>query len=222
MHSCTWGYADIDGAMALAEEITAYNAGASVTLYSDTDYIDKNNVSVKKIRDINDYNAAILDVRAVNVENYYRFEIDVACYGRNSDLRVYLDISGVNESLDKLPTITADVRCVDGEVVTLCFGKALEDETDIKIIEDLSVTEFSNVYVHIDEADSLERDNSFYLYGGRQETLRIQYKSETPNKYVRTALLVLRNQLKYRWDIEFVELMPDEEAATEGFDLYIY
>ena len=219
--ACTEGVADLTGAIELAEEITAYTEGAAVTLYTDTSYADPDRVKVKKIGDINDFNAAILDVRAVNVENYYRFEIDVACYGRSSNVRVYFDLSGVNDELLNM-SFTEDVSCVNGEVKTICFGKVLEEEIDINVVEDISVYAFNNAHAHIEERDSLDGDNSFYLYGGRQQPLRIQYKSSKPNNYFGTALIVLRDKLKYRWNIDFVEVMPEEEAATDGFDIYIF
>ena len=34
--------------------------------------------------------------------------------------------------------------------------------------------------------------------------------------------MVLQDQLKYRWDVEFREVKQDESPALEGFDLYIF
>ena len=75
--ACTYGSADIKGAIKLAEEITAFNHNVEVSMFTDTNYIDAGSIKVNKVGDVNDWNAAILDARAVMDENYVRFEIDV-------------------------------------------------------------------------------------------------------------------------------------------------
>ena len=212
--ACTYGNADIEGAIKLAEEVTATTPDVEVVLYTDTQYIDAGKVKVQSVRDISDWNAAILDVRAILEENRYRFEIDVACYGKNADIPVYCTISGINETSDSIDLL-ADVRCVDGEVQTLVFS--VEETEELK-----SLFGYNYLYVHIEEMDTLDTDNSFYLYGGEKQPLRIQYYSSAPNNYFATAMMVLRDQLKYRWDVEFKEVLQDELPETEGFDLYIY
>lgn len=212
--ACTYGDADIKGAIKLAEEITAITPDVQVVLYTDVEYIDSGKVIVESVRDISDWNAAILDVRAELVENRYRIEIDTACYGKNADITVYCTISGINETSDS-EDLQADVRCVDGEVQTLVFS--VEDQDILK-----TLYSFSHLYVHVEERDALDTDNSFYLYGGQKPTLRIQYSSSAPNNYFATAMMILRSQLSYRWDVEFKELKREEKPETEGFDLYIF
>lgn len=218
---CTYGTADIKAAVKLSEEITAYAENTQVVLYTDTDYIDPGEIVIKPVKDINDWNAAILDVRVIEEENAYRIEIDVACYGKNRSVRVMCDVMGANEALETINLI-ADVNCDNDEVQTIAFGKLKEDHIGAEIVEEVELYAFDHVYVHIEESDSFDMDNSFYLYGGRKQPLKIQYASATPNNYFATALMVLRNQLSYRWDVEIVQVAPDEEPATEGFDFYIF
>ena len=212
--SCTYGKSDIEAAIKLAEEVTANTPDVEVSLYTDIEYIDAGKVNVISMRDISDWNAAILNVRSVLFENRYRFEIDVACYGKNADITVYCSIAGINETSDTMD-LQADVRCVDGETVTLIFS--VEEEEDLKRLET-----YNYLYVHIEELDTLGTDNSFYLYGGEKQPLRIQYCSSAANNYFATAMYVLRDKLSYRWDVEFKEVKQDEIPETEGFDLYIY
>ena len=212
--ACTYGNGDIAGAIKLAEEVTATIPDVAVVLYTDMEYIDPGKVTVKSVRDISDWNAAILDVRAVLDENRYRFEIDVACYGKNADIAVYCTVAGINETSDDLE-LQADVRCVDGEVATLIFS--IEEEEDLK-----SLYSYNHLYVHIEENDTLDTDNSFYLYGGEKLPLRIQYCSSAPNNYFTAAMMVIRDQLRNRWDVDFVEVKQEEIPETEGFDIYIY
>lgn len=212
--ACTFGNGDIEGAIKLAEEVTAVTPDVQVLLYTDIEYIDAGKVKVVSMRDVSDWNAAILDVRAVLDENRYRFEIDVACYGKNADIMVYCDISGINETSDSMD-LQADVRCVDGEVQTLIFS--VEEVEDLKSLES-----YNYVYVHIEEMDTLDADNSFYLYGGEKQPLRIQYCSSAPNNYFATAMMVLRDRLSNRWAVEFKEVKLEETPETEGFDIYIF
>ena len=149
--ACTYGNGDIAGAIKLAEEVTATIPDVAVVLYTDMEYIDAGKVTVKSVRDVSDWNAAILNVRAVLDENRYRFEIDVACYGKNADIAVYCTVAGINETSDDLE-LQADVRCVDGEVATLIFS--IEEEEDLK-----SLYSYNHLYVHIEENDTLDTDN---------------------------------------------------------------
>jgi hypothetical protein len=212
--ACTYGKADIAGAVKLAEEVTAFTPDVEVILFTDMEYVDAGKVKIHSMRDISDWNAAILDVRAIIDENRYRFEIDVACYGKNADIPVYFSIAGVNETSDTMD-LQADARCVDGEVQTLMFS--IEETEDLK-----DLVTYNYLYVHIEENDTLDYDNSFYLYGGEKLPLRIQYCSSRTNNYFSTAIMVLQDQLKYRWDVEFREVKQDESPALEGFDLYIF
>ena len=218
---CTYGTSDIPAAIKLSEEITAYSENVEIMLFTDIDYIDAGDVVVKSVKDINDWNAAILDVRCIDDENAYRIEIDVACYGKNRSIRVYCDIADINGQGQAQPLI-ADINCEDDEVQTIAFGKAKEDLIGVEITEEVDIYSFDHVYVRIEENDSFDMDNSFYLYGGKKQPLRIQYASTQPNNYFGTALMVLRNQLSYRWDVEIVQVDPETEPETEGFDFYIF
>ena len=211
---CTYGESDINAAVKLAEKVSTTTPNVEVVLYTDIAYINPGKVTVKSARDISDWNAAILDVRAVSFENKYRFEIDVACYGKNADITVYCDVNGVNETTDTVK-LQADARCTNDEVCTVTF-----DPAEVEEIKDLYG--FNNLYVTISENDSLDLDNTFYLYGGAKLPLRIQYCSSAPNNYFDAAFKIIREKLKYRWDIELKVLKKEETPETEGFDIYIY
>ncbi len=216
--ACTYSTPDITGAIRLAEEITAASSDVEVLLYSDTTYIDDGKVTVKNdIIDPADWNAAILDVRAIVDENYYRFEIDVACYGdMDADVTVKCEISGVNLEKSTLD-LTAVARCTDNETVTLVFSADPEVASEM-----VDVYSFESIYAHIDEYDSFEYDNTFYLYGGEKQPLKIQYYSALHNNYFASALMILRDQLQYRWNIDITEVKGEDVPALEGYDVYIF
>ena len=219
---CTFGTPDIDGAITLSEEITSVTLNAEVKLYTDTTYIDDGKVDVVNVTDPAEWNAAILDVRASLFENKYYFEVDVACYGMDTDIRVYCDFYGVNIEESTLNyEITA--RCSGDEVQTLLFS--FDEEAADEVID---IYEYDYVHVYLKEYDSLSYDNNYYRYGGRRPVLKVQYYSYYPNNYFATALMVLRNQLADDWDIEIDQISSIDEMnfgilpETEGYDLYIY
>ena len=213
---CTLGTPDINGAIALSEEITAVSLDAEVRLYTDTNYIDKGKIKVIDVSDPADWNAAVVDVRAKLVENQYVFEIDVACYGADTDVRVYVDFYGVN--IDE-STLNYDItaRCSNDKIQTLVFSADAE-EAD----EEVNIYAFDYVHAYVKELDSLSYDNSFYLYGGKRPVLNVQYYSALPNNFFSASLLVLRDKLGGYWDLEIKEVKYDEVPAVEGFDLYIF
>ncbi|MBE6619739.1 MAG: VWA domain-containing protein [Ruminococcaceae bacterium] len=218
----TFGKGDIDGAIKLAEQTTLVNPDAEVVFFTDTNYIDAGRVVIKDVKDPSEWNAAILDTRAIIDENYYRFEIDIACYGNvDADIDVYCDIYGVNDD-DMVVNLFATARCKAGEPTTLVFAKYNPDKPDADITESVEIFSFNYLSIRINENDSFEYDNTFSLHGGEKPPLRIQYASSSPNNFFGTAMMVLRDTLNKRWKVEFVEVKKDETPEIEGFDVYIF
>ena len=219
---CTYGEADIKGAIKLAEQITSENDNVEVMMYTDVQYVDAGRVKVVNMAAEQEWNAAILDVRGIMFENYYRFEIDVACYGdRDADIPVTFEIFGVNEVNSTLE-LQATARCKAGKTETIVFANYHEDDPDDTITEDTEVYSFDYAVARVDENDNFELDNTFYLYGGKKQTLKIQYCSSMPNNYFATALDVIRDRFGSKWDVEFKEVLADEEPAMDGYDVYIF
>lgn len=217
--------ADIDAAVKIAEEKTSIEPNSEVLLYTDTKYIDPGKIVIKDVKNPAEWNASILDVRAIVDENYYRFEIDVAVYGGvDADINVFLDIYGVNSDKDNLQ-LSATARCIGGQTTTLVFAKNRDNGLSIEengINVEAIVFSYETASIKIEENDNFKYDNSFELYGGAKLPLRIQYVSSNPNNFFSAALLVLRDALGKNWEVEFIEVKPHEEPAKEGFDFYIY
>ena len=218
----TFGKGDVNGAIKLAEQTTLVNPDAEVIFLTDTNYIDAGRVTIKDIKDPTEWNAAILDTRAIIDENYYRFEIDIACYGNvDADIDVYCDIYGVNDD-DMVVNLFATARCKAGEPTTLVFAKYNADRPDDAITESVEIFSFNYLSIRINENDSFEYDNTFSLHGGQKPPLRIQYASSNPNNFFGTSMMVLRDTLNKRWSVEFVEVKPGQTPEIEGFDVYIF
>ena len=219
----TYGEPDITGAMKLAEGITSYAKNATVKLYTDMYYLNAGNVTVHNVNETADWNAAILDVRATMVENYYRIEIDVASYGADTRLMVGCEIFNVNETGTNME-LEKEAYCSGDQVTTLVLGYVAADmpETEAENIdENIAVYAYDQIYVHLSVFDSLEYDNLFYLYGGQKPVLKVQYYSAMPNNFWSSALLVLQDIVKDRWNMEITEVR-DGDPITDGFDIYIF
>ena len=219
---------DIEGAMQLAEQITAGTPNVTVTMYTDTEYLNPGKVQIHDVKEDEDpekdYNVAVLDVRTTLVENYYRVEIDVACYGANRRVTVNCDIYDVNLTQATMQ-LEGDAYCVDDATQTIVFAFITEDmslaETEL-ISESIELFSYDYIHASVSEQDILTTDNEFYLYGGLKPQLKIQYSSSLPNNYYTTALLVLKDALADEWDIQITEVGKDQVPATEGFDIYIF
>ncbi len=86
--ACSYGTGDIEGAMRLASELCKNNAMAQIYLYTATEYADAGEVNVVDVSSENDWNAAVLSVKAEVDENYYRFTAEVAVYGADKYVNV--------------------------------------------------------------------------------------------------------------------------------------
>jgi hypothetical protein len=181
---------------------------------------------VHNVTEITEWNAAILDVRAALVENLYRIEIDVACYGADARIAVTCDIFNA-DGADTTLTVETDVYCSGDEVSTIILGyptEGMSEEEIDSITEQVYVTGYDQILVRLSEYDSLALDNQFSLYGGRKQVIKVQYYSALPNTYWRTAIDVLADIQSDKFIIEVTEVNPrlGQQPAVEGYDIYIF
>ena len=223
---CTFGHADIDNSISLAESILQDNPNAEVVLYTGTTYIDKGIVEVVNVGEASEWNAAILDCTAEMVENDYVFSVKVASYDRPTDLMLLVDVKGANAYGGRagydLYNLRVPVRCdVDA------LGKATTTKLDIRIGDYTNeldyVTSFESVYLRFaDVVDSFERDNSFYVYSGTRDSIKIQMWSTDQNSFSYVAWNVIADSLRSNRDITFKQVRESFEPEVEGYDIYIF
>ncbi len=223
---CGFGSADLDGAAKLAEEILARNSESEVVLFTGTEYIDKGAFTVVDVSGENDWNVAVLDCKPTLLDtNNYSFSVEVGCFGRSKSVSVVCELFGVNKKTDKDGKVTSPGKNLTA-VKTEYFSDAMPEKTLTFTTEDFDgnsepIVSFEYMYVHVDEADSFEKDNTYNVYGGEKPVLRIQYASTKPNNFFSGILRTLRQTEKNLYNIEINEVSP-ASAATEGYDLYIF
>lgn len=212
--ACTYGSADIDGAVKLAQKIVDVNADTEVLLYTGTEYLSHNGVTVVDVSENGEWNAAILSCEAVVEENYYTFNVSVAAYQRDTDLMVHCDVKGANGG-GTIP-MSLPVRCSGDETKKVSF---------VTQNMQTAIHEFESVHVYISENDSFPEDNDFYIYGGKKPELKILYYSPNANIFFAGSVMSVRDTLSTRWSIEFKEINKEVETSelpVEGYDFYIY
>ena len=78
---CSYGSADVEGALSLAETVLRENSECEIVLYTATEYLEHKGITIENMAVDGEWNAAILDCKAKIEDNYYVFEAQVACYG---------------------------------------------------------------------------------------------------------------------------------------------
>ncbi|HBK02426.1 MAG TPA: hypothetical protein DDY77_05305 [Clostridiales bacterium] len=235
LNACTYGKGDLDESMRLSQEIIEENPSAKVTVFTDKKFNSvPDGVNVETIRDDTEWNAGILNAEVSLSDGFYVLKVDVASYGHDEKLNIEVEVNGANN--DSVDTegmnlvLTADgVVCSEEKTRTVIFKYMLDltdHDDDVTTYRELSASErffsFKSILVSIETDDNYTIDNSFWIYGGTKERIKIQYASTIPNPFFQGILNVMRNSYADRYQLDITFVRPDEEAATEGFDFYIF
>ncbi len=239
--ACSYGSADVDGAMTLCEEVLFENPNAEIFLYTDKDYdYVPEGVSVKNVSEEAEWNAAILDAYTEYSDGYYTFYVELACYGRDKEIEVRLEVQNANadniQETGAKKVFKQIVPCDGERTKTVVFinedlyqqDAEAEDTIYFKIPgnsdKDDRIYSYQTIHVSISESDSFTIDNSFQIFGGQKEIIRIQYASSNPNPFYGVVLNNLANAYRDSWDIQVTEVKKDDHEAvkTSGFDFYLF
>lgn len=252
---CSYGSTTINDAVTLSSDVLQMNPSARVFIYSDQqfDYMPEG-ITVTNFAESDEWNAAILDAQAIIEENYYTFIVDVACYGRDYDLSVNLEVFGKNakdatEIVSDTVSLGATIPCTRDMPARVIFKYFSDDVTQDELIEyENNLPEnthlvrieradraysYQSVHVYLDEEDSLTLDNSFDIYGGLKEVIKVQYysagtdpsdssKQLSANIFFAEALAALQKEYVNRWDFQITQVKQGNDPALEGFDFYIF
>lgn len=213
--ACSYGVADIEGAVSLASDMLINGSTAEVILYTATEYLNDNGISIVPVADDGEWNGAILDCTAkYDNNNHYSVSVDVGCYGSVRSLTVFCKIIGGNGDLNGYEISKTEYFDVTEEEKTITFNT--DDFNGTPLLE------FDSLLISIKETDSFEKDNYYYVYGGKKQVIKVQYASSTPNNFFAGSIRSIREIFKSNWSIDFDEVSDEKKVATEGYDLYIY
>ncbi len=237
-NACSYGVADFDGALDMAEN--ALKDVPDAALYYITDvkytYIPKD-INVVDISDSGEWNAAILKAYTEYIENYYRIVVEVACYGMDKDIPISINVIGANalskNDFGSTLRFYETAHCSNNETETIIFSttgaESAQDKNNYSIIgEQDKFFSYQSILVSLDEQDSFEEDNYYQIYGGQKEELKVQYASTLANNFIYNALNAIKNSQDFsaRWDMKIDEVRNNAslsaQFATTGYDLYIF
>lgn len=183
-----------------------------------------------------EWNAAILDASTSLENGYYTVTVQVACYGMSLDIPVSVNVEGANsipDSEDESTVLGKTIsyeeyaHCQDGKTATVVFrvGGGTNDEnfTYYPVRDDEKFFSYRSIVIRLDSVDdSLTVDNSYSIYGGQKQRLKVEYFSNDPNPFINAALGIAHNALASRYELEITEIKKGDEPILEGFDFYIF
>ncbi len=197
---CTFGAADIDGALTLASSVLDENRLSEVILYTDRDYVEPGYVTVKNLARA-EWNAAVLEFDATLRDGYVAFTADIASYGRDADVSVSLY---VDDALRSRQTLSLK----DGEVTPLAWW----NEAELRVIE------YSTAHVTVEVEDSFPYDDTLHIYGNARRR-HIELVSRAPNMLSMALYAAPENHV-------FQATLGSSTAPAiihyEGYDLYVF
>lgn len=235
--ACSYGVADLEGAIEACEEIYIENPNAQMVLFTDEKYEHPlDGITVKYVGDSNEWNAAILNAYTEIYRNSYSFIVELATYGASAPVNVELSVQGANASItapEGTPyTFEYVVDCSMDETTSVIFineENYWENPTRYDNVYDFvcwadveKISTYKTIHVEINENDNFAADDTFDLYDGAKEVIKVQYASSKPNVFFTTVLSRLQKAYADRWDFQITEVKAGEEGLIEGFDFYIF
>lgn len=221
--------ADIDAALKESENVLYDNPDAVIYVYTDANYYSvPDGVNVVNISEESEWNAAILDARADWDEGYYSFTVQVSCYGKAARIPLMLEAYDVNSVEGYRQKFETTVSCDDGVTTNVVFkykkdGEAADDSVNLgNAGYNDKIYAFKSVHLTLGVKDNYDFDDTFDIYGGQKQILKVQYSSTEPNPFVNGVLSNLSGDYADLWDIQVTEVKKGEVGATEGFDLYVF
>ena len=235
---CSYGVANIEKAFDRCEDIIKDNPDVKINLYTDTGYTYKpDSVNLINVSDVNEWNAGILNAYAEKEENYFVFYVEVACYGQDTEITINLEVQDANamDSTSFGDTFIYEkvVQCSRNMTKTVVF-KYFASEDDIPSFDsdtleyyyidtNEKVYSYQSVHLSLNVEDSFAQDNTFDIYGGQKELIKVQYASDDPSPFYTGILLTWKSAYQDRWDIQIDEVRTSvDEPKVEGYDFYIF
>ena len=237
--ACSYSTSNIEAAINLCEEVLVANPEAQIHLFTDTAYsFVPENVKLVNVSKEEEWNVGILDAYTEMEDNYYKFIVDVGCYGnRTAEISVTLSIIDANarsseEKGENITLTTEPIPFGNNETKRIIFinedqYQGLENQEENVVYHLITNTDervyaYQSVQVSLGMDDSFSIDNNFSIYNGQKEVLRIQYASELPNPFFTVLFEKLREIYASKWDLQIEQLKMGEEGETHGFDFYIF
>ena len=228
---CTTGNANVELALAKAEDILNSNANAKIHLYTDKDYVQATDVSVTNFQRQGEWNSGIISFTDNELAQATEFIAKVGNYGTKTKCNISLIIDGKS-----LASVSLDFE--KGQTKTIRFTHSTNDTGNVNnetkvLLLDLKgekVKDYKTATLKINTDDGYSFDNELTIYPKPKTDIDILYVS----KYVvddkgkknanNSILYVVMDAVGYSIDSSNMYQTIDsvDEEKFRGFDLYIF
>lgn len=211
----------------------------------------KEKIHIQSVRaEEGEWNMSILNAWTEFDDNQHSLSVDLATYGINMEVKLSVAVHNANPDLytgvgqtiildTSYPGKTGPIACQDSKTTKVIFlkkelyqpGIGSEEGKNVfyyLLDQDEEIHSYADIAISISPYDSAMKsqdamplDDTFNIYGGQKEPLKIQYASSLPNPFFSSILVSMKNYL-LDWDIQITEIKKGAEFATQGFDIYIF
>ena len=194
--ACGFDAGDIDGALALAQELLWLRPNAQVELFTDQQFTEIENLTVTQIASEGAWNVALSDLTQNTSGRGTTFQSRIVSHGKDADVTTALYVDGQLKAAQI-------AECEDGKTVTQTWH-----------IANISAG-YSRVQVVANVEDSLPEDNAAWLCIEPSTAIRVLLVSGAPF-YLESALDAFPS-------VSLKTVSTAEEAASlSGYDVYIF
>ena len=206
--ACGWSEGDLDGALALCEEMMAEGTISRAILYTDTQYEQAEGIEVVCLRGESEWNVSLGTLRAEGSIHGTAFETTIVSSGRSADVSFELTVDG-----QKQDEAMIDLR-VSG--VTQPSGSAYCPEGEEMTVSLLlrQVYDYSDVRLVVQAQDGLTADNEARLFARREKTARVLLAGEDPYFWEKALQALPQVELDVQTELG--------SAQLEGYDIYAF
>ena len=228
---CSYGEADIEGALELASDILEKNAGAKIKLYTDKDYATAENVEIINLARNSEKNVAILSAEERRqLDGSYEFYITIGAFGEANQTVVSFAIDGEVKKISEM-ILLKDCSVEGNQPVDVVFTPDFTKEsTESTIYIPIDrIENYKEAKFELGASDSLVEDNSFCVYAEEKTSPKIMFVSSNfkstdsggVDMTKPTALFVALSSNGYF--ISSQDMYTSTEGLTfKGYDLYIF
>lgn len=232
---CTYGEADIETALTMAQERLKINPYAKIFLLTDMQFGKLGTaVTVTNFADSErEWNVAITDCQIALRDNEWTFTVSMSAYGDialKTTLRA--EIIGASNDDGEMPknyeleipvTFQVNANSATHETVQTITFTATNPSYGGQ--ESWFFESFDEVQLRVPElGDSIPEDDTFYVYGGIRDRIRVEYASSDPNIFWQLGFANLGNNMMQKRRIDYREIYQDlgETPEGSGYDIYVF
>ncbi len=221
---CTMRGSSIEKALEVAGGILNENAGATIQLYTDKDYIDTDGIEVIDCKRVGEWNASIISLEENELFTGKEFIVNVGNYGVTSAYSVKLLVNGsvVGQKLISMdPDQVKQIRFTHSKTE----DNRVEEE---KVLISSPISSYESVTVELSSTDSFSFDDSMTIYPKEKRVPKIAYISkyvtwEGGRKTANSSFLNFAIKAA-GYTIDSYDMFDnvDDAVNIKGYDLYIY